>query len=224
MNGTIELFGERKSEVEFYYSVLVEIVKPDSSIITIDNHRFARILKSNFLLMLYNLIESCIRSGFEDIYSAVKESGKPYAEISEELRDIWSNYEISKAHRDTAKHQTYARRVKEILEQVISENPIVITREALDISGNLDARQIRKLLCTHKISFSESEPKEKNKILMVKTTRNKLAHGDEAFGDAARDLTVEELEDIKDEVFTFLNEVLAGMRTFYDQKAYIRQP
>ncbi|MDR1482192.1 MAG: hypothetical protein LBI74_06155 [Synergistaceae bacterium] len=153
MNRTIELFNERKSEIEFYFSILVEIAAPNSTIKMVDNHRFARILKSNFLLMLYNLIESCIRSGFEDIYSAVKESGNPYPNVAEELRDIWSNYEISKAHKDTANRQTYGKRVKEIIEQVISNNPLVITREALDISGNLDARQIRTLLDVHKITF-----------------------------------------------------------------------
>jgi hypothetical protein len=173
--------------------------------------------------MLYNLIESCVRSGFEDIYNAIKESGKPYTEISEELRDIWSNHEISKALKDTANRQTYGKRVKEIIEQVISGNPIVITREALDVSGNLDAKQIRKLLCAHKISFAESEPKEKNKILIVKNKRNNLAHGDEAFGEAARDLTIDELEDVKNEVFVFLDEVLNGMKTFYERKSYVRR-
>ena len=57
---------------------------------------------------------------------------------------------------------------------------------------------------------------------MVKTKRNNLAHGDEAFGEAARDLTIEELEDIKDEVFVFLDEVLDGMKLFYERKSYIR--
>jgi hypothetical protein len=143
--------------------------------------------------MLYNLIESCIRSGFEDIYNAVKESGEPYPNVAEELRDIWSSYEISKSHKDTAGRETYGKRVKEIIAQIISNNPLVITRDALDISGNLDARQIRTLLDIHKISFSESVHGDKNNILTVKTKRNALAHGDEAFGDAARDMTIEEI-------------------------------
>lgn len=171
--------------------------------------------------MLYNLIESCVRSGFEEIYSAVKDSGKPYAEISEGLRDIWSNYEISKAHRDTANRQTYGRRVKEIIEQVISDNPLIITRDALDISGNLDARQIRELLNTHKISFTESEPKEKHKILMVNTKRNNLAHGDEAFGDCGRDYTLADLNEIKDQTYVFLNGLLDGMKKYYDDEGYL---
>jgi hypothetical protein len=171
--------------------------------------------------MLYNLIESCIRSGFEDIYGAVKESGEPYPNVAEALRDIWSSHEISKAHKDTANRETYGKRVKEIIEQVISNNPLVITRDALDISGNLDARQIRTLLDIHKITFSESVQGDKNNILTVKTKRNALAHGDEAFGDAARDMTIEELEEIKDEVFIFISDVLLGMTNYYEAKKYL---
>jgi hypothetical protein len=224
MNRTCELFKERKSEIEFYYSVLVEIAAPDSTIKTMDNHRFAKILKSNFLLMLYNLIESCVKSGFEDIYSAIKDSGEPYPNVAEELRDIWSNYEISKAHKDTANRQTYGKRVKEIIEQVISNNPLVITRDALDISGNLDARQIRTLLDVHKISFSESVQGDKNNILTVKNKRNALAHGDEAFGEAARELTIDDLVSIKDEVFIFIGDVLHGMTNYYNAKKYLYTP
>jgi hypothetical protein len=224
MNRTCELFKERKSEIEFYYSVLVEITIPNSAIKTADNHRFAKILKSSFLLMLYNLIESCVKSGFEDIYSAVKDNGEPYVRVTEELRDIWSNYEISKAHKDTANRLTYGKRVKEIIEQVIANNPLVITRDALDMSGNLDARQIRTLLDIHKISFSESGQSDKNNILMVKNKRNALAHGDEAFEEAARELTIEDLESMKDEVFIFISDVLRGMTTYYNAKKYLSAP
>ena len=44
-----ETFEERKGEIEFYYSVLVEIDKENSSIQTIDNARLFKIMKSNFI-------------------------------------------------------------------------------------------------------------------------------------------------------------------------------
>ena len=223
METTIAFYEERRLEIEFYYSILDELAKPNSSIKTVDNSRLVRILKSNFLLMLYNLIESCVRKGFESIYAAVKDSGEPYSKISVELRSIWSNYEISKAHKDTATKQTYSQRVKEIIEHVISNQPIIITRDALDISGNLDAKRIRELLKNHKIRFSESMKDDKTWIFEVKKKRNALAHGDESFDEAARELTISDLETVKDEVLIFIKDVLDGMMDYYKQKLYISQ-
>lgn len=223
METAIEFYEERRIEIEFYYSILVELSKPRSSIKTADNRRLERILKSNFLLMLYNLMESCVRKGFESIYEAVKESGEPYSRISVELCGIWSDYEISKAHNDTATKQTYGHRVKEIIGQVISNRPITITREALDLSGNLDARRIRSLLKEHNILFSESGPGDKTWIFEVKKKRNALAHGDESFDEAARELTIIDLKTIKDEVLVFIKDVLGGMKSFHERKLYIRQ-
>ena len=223
METAIEFYEERRTEIEFYYTTLIEIAKPNSPIRTGDNHRFVRILKSNFLLMLYNLVESCVRKGFESIYEAVKDSGEPYAKISVEIGGVWSDYEISKAHNSNANKQTYGQRVREIIGQVISNQPLIITRDALDISGNLDARKIRDLLKNHDIGFSESGRGDKTWIFEVKKKRNALAHGDESFDEAARDLSIADLEKIKCEVLDFIKDVLDGMKNYYDQKLYIRQ-
>jgi hypothetical protein len=61
MDATVAFYEERKLEIEFCYSILLEIAKPNSAIKTIDNSRFERILKSNFLLMLYNFVSSHAR-------------------------------------------------------------------------------------------------------------------------------------------------------------------
>ena len=220
MDRTLTRFEERKAEVEFYFSVLTEILKPDSTVQVVDNHRFGRMLKSNFLLMLYNLIESCIRSGFEEIYEAVESEGIPYKELSDALRDIWSSYEISKAVQETATKRTYSKRVKEIINHVISQTPLVLPKDALDICGNLDAKQIRELLQSHNIIFLDTNAGEKHRILLVKAKRNSLAHGDESFDEAARELTLDDLEAVKDEVLVFINDVLSGMKRYYDQRLF----
>ena len=72
MNNTFSLFEGRRSEIEFYYSILLDIENNTGKIQTIDNSKFFRILKSNFLLMLYNLIEACVVSGMLEIYESLK--------------------------------------------------------------------------------------------------------------------------------------------------------
>ena len=58
----------------------------------------------------------------------------------------------------------------------------------------------------------------------VKKKRNSLAHGDESFSRCARDLTLVDLEEIKDTVLLFISEILTGMDKYYDEKQYLRQP
>jgi hypothetical protein len=221
MNNTITIFDERKEEAEFYLSVLDEILSPTSTIITADNQRFGRILKSNFFLMLYNLIESTVRSGFEEIYYAVRDNGVSYQQVSDALKDIWSTCEILKANQRNAMPKTYAERVKSIIITVLDPSPLVITKDALDISGNLDARQIKKLMETHDITITETVPGEKYQILLVKNKRNALAHGEQSFDEAARDSSLDDLKAIRDEVFMFVGDVLKGMQSYYNSRKYI---
>jgi hypothetical protein len=189
---------------------------------TEDNSRFIRILKSNFLLMLYNLIESCVKSGFEEVYEALETENISYVQASYALRDIWSNHEISKANQDTAKDKTYGSRVKAILEQVISNAPLTLSKEVIEkmASGNLDARKIRELLNRHDIVFIETNAGDKDKILTVKTKRNNLSHGDESFDEAARNLSLKDLRDIKTEVLLFIDDAIKGIELYYNNKLY----
>ena len=60
-------------EIEFYYSVLVEMDNGNKDIVnTINNPLFFRILKSNFLLMLYNIVEATVNTGMLEIYEKLK--------------------------------------------------------------------------------------------------------------------------------------------------------
>lgn len=109
MNRTIMLFEERKTEIEFYYSILKDLDSSNGKINTIDNARFERILKSNFLLMLYNLIEACITTGFIEIYEAIEIHGNTYVDLITEFQRIWSDYRVSEPSENTANQGTYKK-------------------------------------------------------------------------------------------------------------------
>ena len=66
---------DRKEEINFYYSIMIEIESADGHIETIDNNRLVKIMKSNLLLMLYNLVEACVVSGMMEIYEDLKNDG-----------------------------------------------------------------------------------------------------------------------------------------------------
>ena len=234
---TKTLFESRKSEIEFYYKVLHDVMShaPYSGqgsadrirtvVITEDNGRFIRIMKSNFLLMLYNLIESCVKSGFEEIYEALMAENVSYTQANNALRDIWSSYEISKAYQDDAGYETYGRRVKAILEHVVSNEPVALTKKVIEklASGNLDAKKIRELFKKHDIDFMETNAGKKEKMFTVKNKRNLLAHGDESFDEAARGLTLEDLENTKKEVLIFVEDAIRGIELYYNDKLYCKE-
>ncbi|MHB8125247.1 MAG: MAE_28990/MAE_18760 family HEPN-like nuclease [Desulfitobacteriaceae bacterium] len=170
------------------------------------------------MLMLYNLVEACVVSGMMEIYEHLKNNQNSYSDLIEEIRVIWSNYEIGKTYSSQAGKSAYEKRVQAIIEQVVTSQPIVLNREALGISGNLDARIIKKLCDKHRIRYIASD--DDGCLKTVKDKRNNLAHGDESFGDCARDMTLNDLEHIKDEVVKFIKAILDGMKEYYDNKVF----
>lgn len=219
MINTFDLYNDRINEIEFYYSIMVEIDNESENIQTIDNGRFLRILKSNFLLMLYNFVEACVVSGMMEIYEKLKNSGNSYNDLINEIRIMWSNYEIGKVYSNVAGRSAYEDRVQSIINQVITSQPIILSKEVLGISGNLDARVIKRLCDKHRIRYVASD--DDGCLKTVKDKRNNLAHGDESFGDCARDMTLSDLEHIKDEVVRFITGILDGMKDYYDNKKYL---
>jgi len=213
------LYDDRKSEIEFYYSIMLELEHNSQIIRTLDNSKFLRILKSNFLLMLYNLVEACIVSGMMEIYENLRNNPSSYATLITEIQTIWSNHKIGKVYSNVAGRTAYEDCVQAIITQVITNQPIILSRDGLGISGNLDARVIKRLCDKHRIRYVASD--DDGCLKTVKEKRNNLAHGDESFGDCARDMTLTDLEHIKDEVCNFIKSILDGMKDYYDNKQYL---
>jgi len=221
---TMQIYETRKVEIELCYSILLDLrldEQPHGGTVTIDRAHtelFAPILKSNILLMLYNLVEACITTGFVEIYDSIKDSGLAYKDLIEAIRNIWLNFEIGQSRTATSTTTTYEKKVQGIISRVISGGSIILTKDALAISGNLDARAIRKLLDDHAITNTDRT--DKFHILLVKNKRNALAHGIDSFGESARDITISQLTDIKDEVLNFIYSVIKCMKSYYDGKEY----
>ena len=219
MQNTLSIFEDRKSEIEFYYSIMIEINNESDNIRTIDNSRFFKISKSNFILMLYNLVEACTVNGMLEIYQNLKVDACTYNDVIDEIKNIWSKNKVSEIYGPTTSQLTYENRVKDIINDITTNNPIVLSKNALGISGNLDARKIKSICDAHKIRYVVQN--DGASLKQIKDKRNDLAHGDMSFSNCARDLTIEDLGNIKDEVFNFLSGILEGMKKYHDDKLYI---
>ena len=218
MQNTLSIFKDRKQEIEFYFSIMIEIDNENPNIHTVDNTRFYKIMKSNFLLMLYNLVEACIVSGMMEIYEDLKNDNCSYNQVIREIQEIWYKYKINEIYGPATERITYENQVQQIIENITTNAPIILAKDALGISGNLNARKIKEICDKHKIRYSLATSGAS--LERVKRERNSLAHGDVSFSDCARDLTIGDLENIKDEVILFLTGILDGMKNYYDQKLY----
>lgn len=89
MKTTKLLFEERKDEVLHYYDVLCDLEQNPPENSKAADTTFFKILKSNLLLMLYNLVEASIVSGIKEIYDLIKSENLPYAKLSDNIKDLW---------------------------------------------------------------------------------------------------------------------------------------
>lgn len=221
MRTTHEVYEDRKEEIEFYFSVMKAIDEENQSVLrTTDNQRFFRIMKSNFLLMLYNLVEATFTTGMIEIYDQVKSEGCSYENVIDEIQKIWRDYKIKEIYKPESGLTTYTKRVDQIVNDIMQNAPMVLTKSMLGINGNLNAKQIKMICDKHRIRYAVID--DQLVLEKVKKKRNSLAHGDESFSKCARDLTILDLKQIKDTVLTFIGEILVGMDRYYNEKQYLR--
>ena len=91
----------------------------------------------------------------------------------------------------------------------------------LDINGNLNAKRIKEICDRHRIRYKVVD--DEMRLERVRKKRNALAHGDESFSDCARDITIVDLEALKDTVFNFLTGITKGMEKYYNEKQYLKK-
>lgn len=220
MTMTYEVYEDRKSEIEFYYSVMVDINDERKNVIqTTDNQTFFRIMKSNFLLMLYNLVEATFTTGMVEIYEQLKQDGCSYGNVISEIQKIWRDYRIKEVYLPNSGLETYTNRVRKIVEDITQSAPLILTKGMININGNLNAKKIKDICDRHKIRYRVTD--DQMILEKVKKRRNALAHGDESFSRCARDLTIADIATIKKTVLLFISEILVGMDKYYTEKQYL---
>lgn len=214
MDETIADFQERESEVLFYYDTLSHLSDAND-----EQKRLFKIMKANFLLMLYNLIESTIRNGFQELYKAINDEGAVYTQMIHELQLLWAEYEVSQIYSPTTLRRTYVERMQEVADIVANERKISMKVSELDAEGNLDARKIKNICDHHGIRYTLSASGDS--LNTIKTKRNNLSHGDLSFSECGRDFTIDDLSQMMNETFSFLSDILKGMKEYEVKKKYL---
>ncbi len=231
MQKVIDDFEIRVQEVDKYFLYLKHLstpgallTLPQSLSVNIDAE-FLNMMKANSLLILYNLIEFAIRQGILEIYSKIEQNGYCYETLRPEIREIWIKYHYRKVFNPESNWNTAQKEAALMVENVANNTIIQLGKEAIPLSGNLDAKEIRRICELHKISYAVApDAKGGFHLLTVKNQRNVLSHGNIAFSDCGHKFTIQRLEEIKNEVIIFIRCILNNMKDYADNKQYAFSP
>lgn len=199
-------YEKTKNEIDLFFYYLEISSQPSNLILedTDSNFELLKILKSNALMMLYNLVEATVRSCIVQYYDKYNELGKTYQESRIEIKKLWLNYN-SKFGANTFNTDLF-----NLIDQTTGSNSLILDIEQFNLSGNADLQKIKCILEDHHIIYNhELISNYGSTMLSVKNSRNYLAHGNLSFTEASKNLTVDDIVGkYKDDVYGCLDYVV----------------
>ncbi|WP_170236366.1 MAE_28990/MAE_18760 family HEPN-like nuclease [Streptococcus hyovaginalis] len=159
-------------------------------------------MKSNATIMLYNLVEACVRITMSDYYEKFNNSHQSYSQTIEKLRRLWIRYSARMFNESNV-----SKNVFEMIENVMNDEYRISLdfEKHFSLSGNADLREIKSILEIHGIEYNSEEFKNYGGALKsVKDMRNSLAHGNISFEENGKGLTVADIDKYKKETYLCL--------------------
>ena len=230
MNAVIQEFEERVAEVDEYLKLLARLENPDIAIFYISKRRKSNILKHGSLkvmkatvfLLIYNLVESAIRSGFRHLHLQIEAERRTLHDVRDELRRLWVGQQFDKMDRNSASPLNYRTTADKIVNEILQKNIVSLSTAELPVSGNLDANSIRKVCRSHGVKVKAHHRASGGQVLdTVRKQRNALGHGNVSFSECGKQYTVVDLERIKQESVIFVRSVLRNIQQFVNLNEYV---
>lgn len=173
----------------------------------------AAMLRSAFVLLLYNMVESTAFLVFERVHERV--ATEHYGSLCDEMRKIWVDYFFS--HHGSSDHHIH---MEGTLDQTLTFPLLeVFSKKVKLFSGNLDGKKLNELL--KKYGVGPITAPGRDKLVIVKNRRNSVAHGEDMFKEACRDLSDSDLTELRDSTFAALDDLVANVETFLARRAYL---
>lgn len=218
MNNTRLEYYKRLREIEIYFETLKLLDNGNCSIKCIDilgaeteqhiDFELSTILKANGYLLLYNLVEATISNSIDAVLNSIHASSATYRSLSHTFRELWIKQETK---------NVTDKRIISIANSILENDLLILKRECINISGNIDAQRIRDILK----QIGGNEIKDGRDLEKIKIKRNCLAHGDFSFSEIGRDCTVAELIAYKDNTQDYLSKVLDEIETYITTKKFL---
>lgn len=160
------------------------------------------ITKASIVLMTYNMIEGSYSILMQDFFDYLR-SNTGVVMSNSSLKNQILKYHLNSIDKDLKKFDDFCSHFPfEIPSYEKFKKKIQL------YSGNLDAKEIRKVSKTFNVSYVGAV---NDKLLVyVKNTRNKLAHGELKYSEACRDKTDREIKECVDASYTYMKRVFSG--------------
>ena len=230
MQAVTEDFELRANEVRSYLRMLKAMDRSDAVIYspgkpshkTIEVKDDWRLIsKASVYLLIYNLVESSIRSSFGELYSTLKAQGCTINDVSNEVRSLWLSAQYRKLTKGAVSANVFESAAAKMVLLALDKELLDLDSTKMSVSGNLDARKIRELCSSHGVSDKTSRwALGGRELKFVKDQRNALAHGDYSFSECGRDVTVEDLLRISKQTEVYIRSIIKNVAKYIDKKSY----
>jgi hypothetical protein len=200
-------FVQRKAEIDEYFNFL-NSYQPANA-----NDNLFKILKSNLLIMLYNLIESSISNAIEEIHNNIYSNSISFDSLKREIKSII----ISNTKR--VNPDKLVLQINDIATDIVKHT---FKKDEL-FSGNVDGKKIREISAKYGFNSDTDYVKTKHgsHLVTIKDKRNDLAHGIFSFTEVGKEYTIQDLEEMKDKTLNYIAEILDNIEYYLLNKEYI---
>ena len=230
MWAVLQSFEERVEEVEKYLRVLEKLEDPSVVLFDKSTKREKRVfeegslkvMKATVFLLLYNLVESSIRSAFGELYTSILNSGRPACELKTEFRKLWIKQRYGAIDLDSASTRTFRELTEALIEEITLGNPITLEEGKLPVSGNLDSDSIRNVCRFHGITPQiHKQAFGGGELRTIKKHRNAMTGRQRSRCSIAVQYAVSDLERIKQQAVIFVRGVLKSVEKFISSNGYV---
>lgn len=199
-------FQERTNEINIYYNFI------DGFILTSRDENLDKILKSNLILMLYNLVESTILNAIEEIHNNIHANNISFNVLKLELKQG-----IVALLKKRNPHE-FVNNINDIAIDIVKKS---FNREKA-FSGNVDSRKITELSAVYGFSSytTYAQTKHGHCLRDIKGKRNDLAHGIFSFVEVGKEYSVQDLEKMKDEAINYIKEIISNIENYLINQEY----
>jgi hypothetical protein len=201
-----DTFEQRKAEIETYF-VFLKNYKPKNA----DDNLF-KILKSQLLLMLYNLIEFSISNAIEEIHKNIYDNQVSFNSLKIGIKSLIID------HTKRVKSDDFVKKITDIATDIVKHT---FKKEDL-FGGNIDGRKVRRLGDLYGFDSKTDYDRTGNgcDLFTIKEKRNDLTHGIFSFTEVGKEYTVPELESMKKKTINYLSDILDKIELYLDNKEY----
>ena len=229
MQEVIDEFNERAANVSSFLVLLRQLEQPgvvvtdfnSNTAIPVFGEDSFKVMKASAFLLIYNMVESSIRSAFKHVYEQIEKDSRWFGTVTPKFRELWISQRFREMNLDSASPRNFRELAADLTNAVLEQNTVRLTAKKLPVAGNLNARRIRDVCEMHGVSF-DVDPQAHGGVQLetVRQLRNDLAHGHIGFAACGQDHGVSDLIRINEEAILFIQGILENIREFVDQAKY----